>query len=188
MNHMGTRELRSDRLLLRRFSIEDAEAVYYNWANDPEVTRYLMWDAHTDVSTSQSVIKSWLESYEKPCFYQWAIVADTEPIGSISVVHLDERSDSAEIGYCLSRKEWGKGMMTEALKMVMGYLFDEVGMHRIHLKHDSLNIGSGRVMIKNNLRYEGTQIGANRRIDGSWGDLILYAMLLDEWKSQKEWQ
>ena len=41
MNHIGTREIATERLTLRRFEIEDAENMFYNWANDPEVTKYL---------------------------------------------------------------------------------------------------------------------------------------------------
>ena len=38
MNDIGTREIATERLTLRRFEIEDAENMFYNWANDPEVT------------------------------------------------------------------------------------------------------------------------------------------------------
>lgn len=186
MEHLGTKEIRSGRLLLRRFTVEDAEAMYKNWAGDPEVTRYLMWDAHPNVSATRAILKSWIEHYEEPSCYLWAIVTEKEPIGSISVVNMDEPSESAEIGYCLARKEWGKGIMTEALFLVMRFLFEEVGLHRIHLKFDTENVGSGRVMIKNGLRYEGLQKAAKRRDDGSWGDVALYAMLLEEWGQEKE--
>ena len=182
MKHLGTKKLRSKRLLLRRFAMEDAEAMYKNWASDPEVTRYLMWDAHSDCSVSENVAKSWVESYERPSFYQWAIVAEQEPIGSISVVNMDDHSESAEVGFCLARNQWGKGIMMEALAMVMRFLFEEVGVHRVHLKHDVENVGSGRVMIKNGLRYEGLQKSAMRRADGGWGDLALYALLAEEWE------
>ena len=49
MNHIGTREIATERLTLRRFEIEDAENMFYNWANDPEVTQYLTWPAHESV-------------------------------------------------------------------------------------------------------------------------------------------
>jgi RimJ/RimL family protein N-acetyltransferase len=185
MKHLGTKELKSGRLTLRRFTADDAEAMYKNWANDPEVTRYLTWEPHRDVSASQQILQSWVESYQRPAFYQWAIVTDKEPVGSIAVVNLDDPSESAEIGYCLSRMEWGKGIMSEALYLVIRFLFEEVGLHRIHAKHDTENIGSGRVMIKNGWRYEGLQKGAHRRVGGEWGDLALYAMLGQEWASSQ---
>ena len=57
MNHIGTREIATERLTLRRFEIEDAENMFYNWANDPEVTKYLTWPAH-ELSRVKSVIVS----------------------------------------------------------------------------------------------------------------------------------
>lgn len=42
MNHCGTQKLETDRLILRRYVIEDAAAMYNNWASDKEVTKYLM--------------------------------------------------------------------------------------------------------------------------------------------------
>ena len=56
MNHKGTVALETERLILRRFTIEDADAMFKNWASDAEVTKYLTWPTHTDVSVSQAVI------------------------------------------------------------------------------------------------------------------------------------
>lgn len=53
MNHLGTKTLESDILLLRRFTIDDAGAMYENWAGDPEVTKYLTWPTHTSVEVSK---------------------------------------------------------------------------------------------------------------------------------------
>ena len=56
MNHLGTRELATDRLTLRRFEIEDAENMFYNWASDPEVTKYLTWPTHKSVEVTELII------------------------------------------------------------------------------------------------------------------------------------
>lgn len=55
MKHKGTVILETDRLILRRFSVDDAEAMFRNWANDPDVTKYLTWPPHADVSVSEAV-------------------------------------------------------------------------------------------------------------------------------------
>ena len=62
MNHIGTREIATERLTLRRFEIEDAENMFYNWANDPEVTKYLTWPAHESVDTTETILISGLLS------------------------------------------------------------------------------------------------------------------------------
>ena len=46
MNHQGTRRIETERLVLRQFSIDDAEAMYLGWAGDPEVTRFMSWPTH----------------------------------------------------------------------------------------------------------------------------------------------
>ena len=56
MNHIGTIELATERLTLRRFMIEDAESMYYNWASEDEVTRFLTWPTHKSVQDSERVI------------------------------------------------------------------------------------------------------------------------------------
>ena len=89
MKHCGTQTLETKRLILRRFTVRDADAMYTNWASDPEVTRYLTWPAHAGVETSRAVLADWTAAYAQESCYQWAIVlkdrAD-EPIGSIGAV------------------------------------------------------------------------------------------------------
>ena len=79
-----------------------------------------------------------------------------EPIGSISAVHIKEKTSCATIGYCMSRAHWGKGIMTEALSAVIAFFFDEVGINRVEAEHDPNNPASGRVMEKSGMTFEGT--------------------------------
>ena len=103
MNHIGTIELATERLTLRRFMIEDAENMYYNWASEDEVTRFLTWPTHKSVQDSEMVIDQWIKSYEDKKTYQWAIELNDleQPIGSISAVKVDDEIDAVEVGYCI---------------------------------------------------------------------------------------
>ena len=74
MKHCGTQIIETERLLLRRFSKDDAEAMYRNWASDPEVTKYLTWPPHISVNVSRAVLEDWAASYSQENYYQWAIV------------------------------------------------------------------------------------------------------------------
>ena len=132
--------------------------MYKNWASDPEVTKFLTWPTHPSVEVSRKINASWVASYEKPDYYQWAIVPKElgEPIGSISVVRMNEKAESMEVGYAISRKYWGQGIMTEAFTAVIRYLFEEVGILRVSSRHDPNNPASGKVMQKCGLKYEGT--------------------------------
>ena len=158
LNHQGTKTIETSRLLLRRAIREDAEPMFQNWASDPEVTKYLTWPAYQNVDTAHSILDLWIGEYEKPDFYQWMIVPKElgEPIGSISVVRQNESVAAAEIGYCIGRHWWHQGIMSEALKAVMDFLFDEVGYHRVEAMHDPNNPNSGKVMMKCGMKYEGT--------------------------------
>lgn len=178
MNRIGTQPLATRRLVLRRFTVEDTEAMYRNWASDPEATRYLTWPCHPSPEATTALLEDWVRQYEDGSVFSWAIQSKEtgEPIGSIAVVKLEERVDAAEIGYCLGRAFWGQGLMTEALRAVMAFLFDKGEIRRITARHDARNPASGRVMQKAGMRYEGTLRQAGRNNQGIY-DLICYGAL-----------
>ena len=184
MKHTGTKELETDRLVLRQFKLDDAEAMYSNWANDPEVTKYLTWPAHSSAEVSKSVLKDWVSQYEKTDYYQWAIslkANGNEPIGCISVVHKEDKLEMVHIGYCIGVKWWKKGITSEALDAVMAYFFDEVGVNRVESRHDPNNANSGKVMMKCGMKYEGTMREADWSNQGIC-DASLYAMLKKDYR------
>ena len=123
-------------------------------------------------------MNEWTTSYEKPDFYQWAIVPKdiNEPIGSISVVSTNEKTQMAEIGYCIGRSWWNQGITSEALRAVIDFMFDQVGANRIQAKHDVNNPHSGLVMKKCGMKYEGTLRSAAVNNQGVC-DVSIYALL-----------
>ena len=183
MKHLGTKTLETPRLVLRRLTVEDAQAMYDNWASDPEVTKYLTWPTHGSVEVSRMVLADWVESYEKDDFYQWGIEFKElgQLVGTIAVVAHNDEVEEAHIGYCMGRRWWHQGIMSESLSAVMDYLFDEVGMNRIDSRHDPRNPHSGNVMKKCGMKFEGTlrQSDHNNQgiCDASW-----YALLAEERK------
>ena len=181
MKHLGTVTLETDRLILRRFRFDDAMDMYRNWASDPEVTRFLTWPTYETPETANGILKLWESGYEKTDFYQWAIELKEigQPIGSISVVRLNEQVTSAEIGYCIGQPWWRKGITSEALGRVIRFLFDEVGMNRIEAKHDVNNPGSGKVMQKCGMAFEGIHRQADWNNQGLC-DVACYAILKSE--------
>ena len=109
MNHLGTKLLETDRLILREYVPEDAPAMYKNWAADPEVTAYLTWPPHANVAVTRSLLSSWIPEYGKPDYYHWTIVLKEngpEPIGSICVVDHNDSTFMSHIGYCLGKAWW----------------------------------------------------------------------------------
>lgn len=169
MKHLGTVALETERLVLRPFVVEDAESMYRNWAGDPEVTKYLTWPAHASANVSRMLLTDWCAHYSDPEYYQWAIAwkerAD-DPFGGISVVNMTAETECVEIGYCIGRDFWGRGVMTEALSAVIDFFFDRVGALRVQARHDPRNPGSGRVMEKCGMKYEGLLRQADRNNQG----------------------
>jgi ribosomal-protein-alanine N-acetyltransferase len=182
MNHKGTITLETERLILRRFTLDDADAMYRNWASDDEVTKFLTWPTHSDVSVSEAVINSWIPLYQKPEHYSWTIVLKElgEPIGSTAAV--EERDDikMVHIGYCIGQKWWHKGYTSEALKELIRFFFEEVGENRIESRHDPRNPNSGKVMLKCGLQYEGTMRQSDINNQGVCG-AAYYALLAEEY-------
>ena len=179
MNHCGTQRLETERLVLRRFVIEDAEAMFQNWASDGEVTKYLTWPPHDSVEVSKNVLKDWIAAYPNEEFYQWAIVLKENgdfPIGSIGAVNLKNDVSLVQIGYCLGRNWWHRGLMSEALRTVMDFFFQTVQVNRIESRHDSRNPHSGMVMQKCGMKYEGTLRSSDRNNQGIC-DACWYAVL-----------
>lgn len=157
LEHKGTKELETKRLILRRAVPEDALPMYENWASDPEVTKFLTWPAHSSPEVSRMMAESWVKGCEQQDFYQWMIVHKelNQPIGSISVVDMDAKAEMAELGYCIGRPWWHQGIMSEAVQAVIDFLFREVGFWRIEAKHDVNNPHSGGVMRKCGMEFAG---------------------------------
>lgn len=177
IQHIGTNTIETVRLILRRFRLEDAEDMYRNWAGDPEVCRYLSWGPHRSMEDSLKRIISWVNNYEHDNSYVWAIELKGKDmaIGSISMELSNDTSKSCEVGYCIGRPYWSRGIMTEALRAVLHYLFYEVGYQMIQAKHDVLNIASGKVMQKAGMQFVKYEYHVGVRKDGSFYDCAVYA-------------
>lgn len=150
------RELKTERLLLRYVTRADVAAIYEGWANDPEVARYVTWNAHESVSVTEQIMDFWLEEYKKDNCYRYGIerLSDGALMGMIDVVGYHH--GNPVIGYCSGRKYWGNGYMTEALRAVVQELFSE-GYDTIRIEAAQENIGSNRVIQKAGFEFVGSR-------------------------------
>ncbi|MEA4928313.1 MAG: GNAT family N-acetyltransferase [Candidatus Limiplasma sp.] len=189
MQHLGTQTLNTKRLLLRPFTVEDAPAMYRNWACDPEVTRYLTWPPHTDPAGTRALLEDWVTHYAEPDYYQWAIVPKElgEPIGSIAVVQRNDTVQSVHIGYCIGQPWWRQGYTGEALAEIIRFFFEDVGVNRVDSRHDPRNPNSGRVMAHCGMTMEGTMRQADRNNQGIC-DYTEYGILREEYFTRRDGQ
>ncbi|MBE5779700.1 MAG: GNAT family N-acetyltransferase [Clostridiales bacterium] len=186
MNHLGTVTIETQRLILRRLTEEDIEPAFRNWTSDPAVTTFLRWPTHRDISITRMVVADWIASYEKADFYHWAIVPKDigEPIGTIAVVDTDERIEKVHVGYCIGSKWWRQGYTSEAFAALIPFFFEQVSANRIESQHDPMNPGSGKVMEKCGLTYEGT-LRQNDFSNRGIVDAAMYGLLRSEYLERK---
>lgn len=182
MNHQGTITIETDRLILRKLNADDIPAAFRNWTGDDKVTEFLRWPTHSSIDITERVINDWIAEYEKPEFYQWAIVPKdlNEPIGTITVVGIEERTAKIHIGYCIGSKWWRQGYTSEAFAALIPFFFEQVGAQRIESQHDPENPNSGRVMEKCGLIYEGTLRKADWSNKGIV-DACMYGLLASDY-------
>ena len=182
MNHLGTVRIETERLILRKFVLSDAQDMFSNVTSDPKVNPFLTWELHESVSSTEKLLIDWSERYNNPARYCWAIELreSGEVIGNISAPTIRERTQTAEVTYCLGSRWWGRGIVPEALKAVMEFLFLVVGVNRIEAGFDIHNPNSGKVLEKVGMCKEGVhrQAGCNNQ---GFFDLVFYAILREDY-------
>ncbi len=180
--------LHSTRLLLRDFEEDDLPAILAYHA-DPAVARF--WEETRTEDQSRAWLRETIASRHRTprSDYIFAIIrtADRALIGQIGTGNAECRHHgSLDFGYALARDYWGHGYMTEALRTLLRFGFEDVGAHRICAECDPRNVASARVMEKAGMQCEAhfRQIRTYAGADGDWHDSLLYAILEDDWKTQ----
>ncbi|MCL2500333.1 MAG: GNAT family N-acetyltransferase [Defluviitaleaceae bacterium] len=184
--------LTTDRLILRPFGISDAEAMFGNWARDPDVVRFLLRKDLSSVDEVREHIGNWMKYFDGLTEKGWdwglfAIVqkSDGAVIGTIDFAETDREARSAEVAYALGKPWRGRGYMTEALRAVLAHCFEAAGLNRVWATYRPQNPASGKVMANAGMFYEGTFRQSKVR-NGERVDTTMYAILKEDWDIQKE--
>lgn len=137
---------------------------------------------HPSTDVTKALLTEWVSHYENGGYFNWAMEYKGigSVIGNISVVKLNEAAEAADMGYCMSRVYWGQGLMPEALRAVMAFLFDTIGLNRIAACHDVNNPKSGRVMDKAGMRQESILRATGKNNQGIC-DEVWHAMIRNDW-------
>ncbi len=185
MKHLGTQTLETKRLLLRKITLEDTQGIFEQWAKDQQVTQYLTWTAHKTPEDTKTIVKIWVDEYEKDTTYRWILehIEEKQVIGMIDVVAFSQRDECATIGYVLAKEYWNKGFMSEAFEAVLAFLFNEVNVHRVEATHMITNPASGKVMEKCGLKVEGIKRLKMKNNEGVFVDLVLYGVVREDYHS-----
>ena len=169
--------LETPRLRLRKLSMRDAQDIF-DYSQDPQVARYVLWEAQTSLSEARSYIRFMLRKYRLGEPASWGIEwkETGRIIGTIGFMWIQRDNAAAEVGYSLSRAYWNRGIMTEALRALLRYGFRSMNLNRIEAQHETENPASGAVMRKCGMQREGT---LRQRLlnKGRFVDVELYAIL-----------
>lgn len=162
MQHIGTKTLETERLILRRYNMEDADDMFANWVTDSEVSHFWDWEPHKDISVTKALLKEWIQEYEHPDYYHWVIVckSNMQAIGYIYLDSINNATHSAAVHYLLSRSYQNQGFMSEACKRVIDFALHEAGFSKIHSYHHCQNPASGKVMQKCGMTFTKTEYRA----------------------------
>lgn len=148
---MNTPRLETERLILRKFTEKDIEALYLILA-DEEVNAFLPWFPLKRVEEARSFYETrYAAVYEKPQGYAYAICLkeDDYPIGYIKV----DTDESHDFGYGLRKEFWHRGIVSEAGKAVIAQVKSD-GIPYITATHDVNNPRSGGVMRQVGMKYQ----------------------------------
>jgi len=157
LDHCGTVELKTRRLLLRRFAESDAPAVFANWGADDEVYRFMTSKVMKTPPEVGEFLRGRVERYKKKDFYYWAVVPYDagEPVGMVSFTELAPWQRTANLAYALGKKWWGLGYAKEAAERAMGLMFGRVGVRTVTGSHFEGNVRSGRTLLSLGMRHVG---------------------------------
>ena len=155
---MGTKELKTKRLILRKYRNEDAESLYRKFGCNPVMYQYSGWNPYATKEMAERTVQQFIEGYSDPHFYGWIIEMDKEPAGTIGAYDYDASANQIEIGLSIDEQYWGKGIATEALDCVLHYLYDTEGISDITAWCAKENIGSKKAMEKAGMTLKEEQL------------------------------
>jgi ribosomal-protein-alanine N-acetyltransferase len=170
-------QLTTERLLLREFRSTDHAAVQA-YASDPEILTYADWGPNTPEDTTAFLAMVLAQGLALPrTDFQLAVtdLAGTL-VGAVNLAVVSPEDRRGEIGWLVTRPEWGKGYATEAAGALLRFGFAELGLHKISATTDPENVASWRVMEKIGMVREG-HLRGHRQIRGTWKDRLLYALV-----------
>jgi [ribosomal protein S5]-alanine N-acetyltransferase len=170
MDHKGTVKIETERLILRKIVLNDSVSLYRSGC------------LGEDLEDAANIVLEMIRYYGDDANYNWGIEYDKKVIGRIKVTEISPRDNYMQIGYDIGAAYRGRGIMSEALKAVISFLFDQIGVHRIYGQCRVNNAASARVMQKAGMICEGRQRKHFIEEDGSYSDVDIYGIIKEDIK------
>lgn len=150
--------LETERLRLEKLSKKHTDDMY-EYASDGNVTEFLTWEPHSDRNATKEWIRNAGRMYRRGKYCDWALVLreNGKMIGTVGITSFDFKNNRAEIGYALSPRFRGRGYMTEAVKLLISYCFETLGVQRVEARFIKENICSRALAERCGMTFEGTE-------------------------------
>lgn len=157
MNLIGTRNIETERCILRRIVPTDYIAMYENWAKYDEVCKYYPFTPASDIEIYKEKVERWVSNYESDSYFHWVIEwkETGDLVGTINLGNVEESCLMSDTCYMLSPKLWNRGIMTEVLNAVLDYAFNDIGLNRVQAEVFEGNDASSKVLKKCGMVLEG---------------------------------
>lgn len=162
---------------VRLRAVEPADyPVIARWLNDASTTVY--WGIPGNTESIAEVARREEENAQRPNARKYIIEThEAQPIGQIDYYDLEWKNRSAWVSILIGQTDfWGGGYGTEAMRLLLGYLFQQLGMHRISLTVHRRNERARRSYAKNGFVEEGA-LREWHYFDGRWEDGVLMSVL-----------
>lgn len=174
----------NEKLSLKIRSIDEAEVFFaLSDKNREHLRPWLPWvDVTLSSGDTKKYLEAMLEKFEKKTGADFGIWYEGAWVGAMGFNKIDHVNEHADIGYWLDKDYEGKGIMTESVKALINYGFDDLKLHRIEINCDALNLRSKRIPEKLGFKLEGVLRGNHKR-NGEFSDGLVYGLLSSEWKN-----
>ncbi|MEL3971667.1 GNAT family N-acetyltransferase [Rossellomorea oryzaecorticis] len=179
ITYFGTPRIETDRLILEKFKLTDAQAAFDHWLSDERVSDNRVSAAHQSISQTEERLFNIVSDYESKEFCYWAIKLKEsgELIGEIDLYDIEKATGNCEVSYSLGCNWWNKGYGTEALRAVVEFGFTQMSLHKISAAHNTDNPASGRIMSKAGMLQEGIIRDMIRNSKNQYKDCAVYGIL-----------
>jgi ribosomal-protein-alanine N-acetyltransferase len=175
--------IRTERLVLREIVMSDVNDVFACFSDD-DVIRYLDFHSFREIDAAKGFVRRMSWGFEKKEIIRWAITLKDEDrlIGTCFLSDFVEGS-LAVLGYDLSKSYWGKGIMTEALKSVIPFGFDVLGLHKIQAIVNPLNIASASLLRRMGFQEGGLPRKYEYHYDReNFNNVLMFSLLKEEYE------
>jgi len=171
-----------ENLTMRTRNIEEAPQIFEVIAKNRDYLReWLLWVDSTTLDTIELSIKNSIEKTEHGTDLSMGIYLNENYIGNIGVHNINKMSNSAQIGYWLDPKWQGKGIMTDCVRALTTYCFNELNLNSVHISCADANKKSRAVPERLNFVQEGV-LQECMNYHGILYDEVIYGILKRNWK------